>query len=536
MPCSCSSLPGQGRTLRRPFNALLTYFLTALLMVSCATTTSQSLPTVTGGAETKVELGGVSPTQPVDGSEFAAKVSATATAVGATPTSTSTAVSTPTAAVNRTATARARLSEEVLAFAQSASDSLAEYPFIMTALLEYVVAVESQPTSLQPAERTKAFMDDMVKLAEPMKYLRSEKRVPAGCERLDQSLRQLGDATLVMLTGMMGLSATQYLNQADPKMTRDSLGSLREPVESVLRLFKEANAELDAVVRSYDLALMPPKPHPATPSPITVHATATPVPREVQWNVEELDVFANGNLRIARGVLAGFQEASLKESAEAAEPSLVMKAPWKYYGKVLSFVGVVAIVQEYPGASVLHGLLGLTSGQEVGEIVLTTADGTIVDYVHIGSTGDIRVGDTLAVYGLPVGHFNVVNRLGGLTQQLAVVGKLAEAPSPVSEQSNSETKPTEWHKVARFEGNGIKNTESFSVTSGEWRIRWDTKPGQFGAMNFQIFVYDAKSNTPVAVAANVIGASQDSSVMRGRGEYYLIINTAQPYTVVIEAR
>jgi hypothetical protein len=38
------------------------------------------------------------------------------------------------------------------------------------------------------------------------------------------------------------------------------------------------------------------------------------------------------------------------------------------------------------------------------------------------------------------------------------------------------------------------------------------------------------------LAANVIGADKDSSVMRGRGEYYLHINTAQPYVITIDAK
>jgi hypothetical protein len=36
------------------------------------------------------------------------------------------------------------------------------------------------------------------------------------------------------------------------------------------------------------------------------------------------------------------------------------------------------------------------------------------------------------------------------------------------------------------------------------------------------------------VAANVIGANSDNSIMRGSGDYYLTINTAQPYTITVE--
>ena len=37
------------------------------------------------------------------------------------------------------------------------------------------------------------------------------------------------------------------------------------------------------------------------------------------------------------------------------------------------------------------------------------------------------------------------------------------------------------------------------------------------------------------VVANVIGQGNDVSYMRGSGDYYLTINTAQPYTIVVAA-
>ncbi len=92
-----------------------------------------------------------------------------------------------------------------------------------------------------------------------------------------------------------------------------------------------------------------------------------------------------------------------------------------------------------------------------------------------------------------------------------------------------------WKEVARWEGQAIKNTETFSISSREWRISWDTKPGEYGDMNFQIYIYKADGNL-VSVAANVIGANKDSSIMRGAGDYYLSINTAQPYTIIVEEK
>jgi hypothetical protein len=94
---------------------------------------------------------------------------------------------------------------------------------------------------------------------------------------------------------------------------------------------------------------------------------------------------------------------------------------------------------------------------------------------------------------------------------------------------------TTWHQIITFSGNGIKNTETFNIPSSEWRISWDTQEGEYGAMNFVVFVYK-EDGTMSGLAANVIGTDKDSSIMRGAGNYYLTINTAQPYDIIIDAK
>jgi hypothetical protein len=88
--------------------------------------------------------------------------------------------------------------------------------------------------------------------------------------------------------------------------------------------------------------------------------------------------------------------------------------------------------------------------------------------------------------------------------------------------------------VGSWSGNGIKTTDTFHVSSEKWTIRWDTKSGEYGDMNFIIYVY--KDNGSLKdLAANVIGASNDKTIMRGSGDYYLKIVTSQPYTVEVVA-
>ena len=91
-------------------------------------------------------------------------------------------------------------------------------------------------------------------------------------------------------------------------------------------------------------------------------------------------------------------------------------------------------------------------------------------------------------------------------------------------------------RIETWTAKSIKDTETFHVPTDEWGISWDTEPGQDEPLNFQIYVYKA-DGTPhgTFVIGNVIGSDQDSSVIRGSGDYCLSIKTGQPYTVIVEA-
>ena len=105
--------------------------------------------------------------------------------------------------------------------------------------------------------------------------------------------------------------------------------------------------------------------------------------------------------------------------------------------------------------------------------------------------------------------------------------------APANEPVTPQEVKAEPVTIASWTGESTKNTETFTVPSDEWKISWDTKAGDLGAMNFQIYVYNADGSMK-GVAANVIGKSSDSSIIRGSGDYYLMINTAQPYQITIE--
>lgn len=93
----------------------------------------------------------------------------------------------------------------------------------------------------------------------------------------------------------------------------------------------------------------------------------------------------------------------------------------------------------------------------------------------------------------------------------------------------------EWYEIMRFQGEGIKDTETFTIPSNEWRISYDTKPTEYGESIFAVFVYTSDGKM-VGMVGNVVGVKKDSSILRGVGDYYLSINSGQQYTIIAEAK
>jgi hypothetical protein len=83
-----------------------------------------------------------------------------------------------------------------------------------------------------------------------------------------------------------------------------------------------------------------------------------------------------------------------------------------------------------------------------------------------------------------------------------------------------------WQQVKRWTGSGMKQTETFSVASREWRITWTASNEPFaGAGILQIFVYDENGGM-VTLAGNKQGTGSDVSYVRNPpGRYYLMINS-----------
>ena len=97
-------------------------------------------------------------------------------------------------------------------------------------------------------------------------------------------------------------------------------------------------------------------------------------------------------------------------------------------------------------------------------------------------------------------------------------------------QQNCET-------VQTFTGNGIKDTQPFTVTSDTWRLRYDfqsTAPDQQSS-SFDMSVYKTGNTIPETVITSESPGSDTSYVNAGAGTYYLSIESANAtWTVIVE--
>jgi len=88
----------------------------------------------------------------------------------------------------------------------------------------------------------------------------------------------------------------------------------------------------------------------------------------------------------------------------------------------------------------------------------------------------------------------------------------------------------QWTEVIKVCGKGIKQTDSFCITSHKWRIDWKSAGGFLA-----IVLYKADGSF-IRVAATYKGSGQDYTIMRGAGDYYLKINATRPYTIIVRQK
>lgn len=81
-----------------------------------------------------------------------------------------------------------------------------------------------------------------------------------------------------------------------------------------------------------------------------------------------------------------------------------------------------------------------------------------------------------------------------------------------------------WAVTKTWQGTGIKETETFTVT-GHWRVDWIFSPASSTGV-FQVFIYSADGRQLMNLAANSQKGGSDTTFWAGPGTYFLKINSS----------
>src|SRR3974377_1414723 len=74
----------------------------------------------------------------------------------------------------------------------------------------------------------------------------------------------------------------------------------------------------------------------------------------------------------------------------------------------------------------------------------------------------------------------------------------------------SKPRPVGWRAIGTWSGHGDAQTDSFTIESGQWRIKWETRhESPAGAGSLRVTVHSAVSGRPLMLAVDHRGAGHD---------------------------
>jgi hypothetical protein len=156
-----------------------------------------------------------------------------------------------------------------------------------------------------------------------------------------------------------------------------------------------------------------------------------------QWDTSDQDASTNGNIYTAvefykkmrkTGIKTFFHpftwtvgewKAAKKKNVlkdiyfpniSPCSPSLLTRAPWKYYGKFVWITGNVKFIREFPPKNIFAEILA--DGGDSSQINIQCEDGTSVCCLMIGSINNITLNSNIELKGLPVGFLEVESFIG----------------------------------------------------------------------------------------------------------------------------
>lgn len=155
-----------------------------------------------------------------------------------------------------------------------------------------------------------------------------------------------------------------------------------------------------------------------------VSAPAPPAqldPTKANWNTENLDVWTNKNIKIAKGFLAKDTTGQFYANAVPVTGAELSQKLWQYYGHYLTVSGEVSFATSMPPGS--KDAKFWSDGSEVTEVHIVTGDMQQVVYYFQGSTNTLNIGDNVEISGFPVGIVTGETLGGGSVQMPVLVGK-----------------------------------------------------------------------------------------------------------------
>ena len=120
----------------------------------------------------------------------------------------------------------------------------------------------------------------------------------------------------------------------------------------------------------------------------------------------------------------------------------------------------------------------------------------------------------------------------GPTWQVKAAPKIQEAEKRISPTATAAT----WHEVARWEGKGYKNTETFHVNSKQWKVSWNFYSEDEGHGVFYVYAMREDGTATDKAVSYSGGSGSDSTILRsGPGDCYLKIMSANgSWQIIVE--
>jgi len=115
---------------------------------------------------------------------------------------------------------------------------------------------------------------------------------------------------------------------------------------------------------------------------------------------------------------------------------------------------------------------------------------------------------------------------------LGFAGACGKAPKKETREP-----PLGWRAAVTFSGRGDRQTDSFDIDNGYWRVKWETKnenpPGQG---RFKLTIHSAISGRPLMELVNHKGAGNDTAyVAEDPRLYFMVIESANvDWSVTVE--